>query len=80
MSAKRKPASRSTSDAKFDLVAAVQRRAILDARAGDSEAIEYLNITMPDWRERLSDGRQMHTASSDMTKSERKVEHAIQED
>ena len=33
------------------LLAAVYRQAIKDARLGDAGAIEFLDITTPDWRE-----------------------------
>ena len=50
MGVKNEPAFESTGDGVFDLIAAVQRRAILDAVRGCDEAIAYLDVTMPDWR------------------------------
>jgi hypothetical protein len=39
-------------DAVYALIASVYRRAIKDAtRRGDKEAIQFLDITAPDWRE-----------------------------
>jgi hypothetical protein len=35
----------------FALVAAVYRQAVKDARKGDKRAIEFLDITAPDWQE-----------------------------
>ena len=35
----------------FDLVAAVYKKAIRDAKRGDVEAIEFLSIVCPDWQE-----------------------------
>jgi hypothetical protein len=35
----------------FALVAAVYRRAVKDARKGDKHAIEFLDVTAPDWQE-----------------------------
>jgi len=35
----------------LDLLAAVYKLAIKDAGLGDADAIEFLNVTTPDWRE-----------------------------
>ena len=42
----------------FALVAAVYRRAVKDARRGDVGAIEFLDVTAPDWQELSAKYRQ----------------------
>jgi hypothetical protein len=41
-------------DPTVDLIARVYQQAVKDAIKGDEEAVEFLNITAPDWRERLA--------------------------
>lgn len=48
--AKGKTTMRSTGDPTFDLVAATYRQAIADAKRGDPEAIQWLDVCCPDWR------------------------------
>ncbi len=40
-------------DPATDLVAAVFRLAVRDAQQGDTDAIEFLWVTAPDWAERM---------------------------
>ncbi len=44
-------------DNTYQLIAAVYKRALIDAGLGDADVIEFLDITTPDWRE-LSTYRQ----------------------
>ena len=47
-----------TGDATLDLVARVFQQALADARRGRRDAIEFLDVTAPDWRERGNYGLQ----------------------
>jgi hypothetical protein len=40
-----------TIDNTYDLIAHIYQRALKDARRGDKEAIQFLDITAPDWQE-----------------------------
>jgi hypothetical protein len=42
----------------FALVAAVYRQAVKDAKRGDKRAIEFLDVTAPDWQELSAKYRQ----------------------
>ncbi|MFN8486435.1 MAG: hypothetical protein U0350_02515 [Caldilineaceae bacterium] len=42
-----------TGDPMLNVVGAVYRRALADATRGDQEAIAWLSVCCPDWRERL---------------------------
>lgn len=37
----------------YELIGRVYRQAVRDARRGDAEAVEFLDITAPEWRERI---------------------------
>lgn len=41
----------------FDLIAGVYRQAIRDAKCGKRDAIEWLDVVAPDWREYLAKPR-----------------------
>lgn len=43
-------------EAFYDLLAAVFKRALLDARRGDQSAIGFLTAMIPDWRARVGNG------------------------
>jgi hypothetical protein len=45
----------------FALVAAVYRRAMKDAKTGDAGAIDFLNVTTPDWQELSTQHHKAHT-------------------
>lgn len=40
-----------TTDPTLDIVAAVFRQALADAQHGDASAVEWLDLTAPDWRQ-----------------------------
>jgi hypothetical protein len=55
----------------YTVIAAVYHRAILDAKRNRLDAIEFLDITAPDWREKLNQKRNFHVEVADNGGAER---------
>jgi hypothetical protein len=55
----------------FDLISRVYYRALLDAGRGDAEAVAWLDICCPDWRERTKRGKAGGVAQHGMGKQKR---------